>query len=367
MARSDDRETPRGTEMTLREALDRTLLLMRDHLDTRVPDAALIDALTSVEIVLVGDRDNLTTPEGQTALVAAAILCARSGARCYLVIPDVPLSGPQPPLKGRDLATALFDLGADLLPGGVFYEGPPDHVADVAVIIGDSAWPGRAAHTWHLSGTPWAGSIAPQGARWSARGSPFGASVAGALVGGEAFKIAMRRLRSWAASMPLFDQYFAPTVRAELSLAPISTPTLAPRVERFDFIGGGAITHATLFALARVPGLSATGRVIEPGVADAPDLNRYMLLRRSAIDVPKVESLASVDFENLKVSAVRARFDDETVRTIGPLAADVLVGVDDIPSRWAVQRARPGWLGVGASSHYSAQISFHSPGLPCAI
>ena len=40
-----------------------------------------------------------------------------------------------------------------------------------------------------------------------------------------------------------------------------------------------------------------------------------------------------------------------------------LVGVDDIPSRWSVQRAKPKWLGIGATTHWSAMASFHVPDL----
>jgi hypothetical protein len=353
--------------MTLREALDRTLLLMRDDLRADAPDGTLLDALESTEVVLVADRYNLASSDGQTALVAAAILCARSGARCYLEIPNVPRVGAQPPLRGDDLAPGLFDLGADLLPGAALHDGRPAHAVDVAVVIGDSPWRGRAAQTWCLSGNAWTGAIAPHGTRWRATGSPFGALASAGLAGGEAFKIALRRLRGWAANASSFDEHFTPTTTAQLPLAPAGTPVPTPRVERFDLVGGGAITHAALFALARVPALSATARVIEPGVADAPDLNRYALLRRSVIGVPKVASLGAIDLGGVQVEGVPDRFDDETARNICPLAPDVLVGVDDIPSRWAVQRARPTWLGVGATTHYSALISFHAPGLPCAI
>jgi hypothetical protein len=51
---------------------------------------------------------------------------------------------------------------------------------------------------------------------------------------------------------------------------------------------------------------------------------------------------------------------------IEPLAPSVVVGVDDIPTRWAVQRAAPDWLVVGATTHWSAMASVHEPGLACA-
>ena len=48
------------------------------------------------------------------------------------------------------------------------------------------------------------------------------------------------------------------------------------------------------------------------------------------------------------------------------LAARVVVGVDHIPSRWAVQDAGPEWLGIGATSHYELQVTEHPLGWPCA-
>ena len=43
----------------------------------------------------------------------------------------------------------------------------------------------------------------------------------------------------------------------------------------------------------------------------------------------------------LELDLVVARFDREHEATIGSLRDRVLVGVDDIPSRWAVQAAEP--------------------------
>ena len=47
-------------------------------------------------------------------------------------------------------------------------------------------------------------------------------------------------------------------------------------------------------------------------------------------------------------------------------APSVLVGADDIPTRWEVQNQRPRWLGIGATSHWAAMASYHEPGLACA-
>jgi len=349
------------------DALDRTLLLMRDDLRDSVSNSELLTALTSVEVALVADRPNVNVPEGQHALIAAAALCGRSGARCYLDVPDVPLQGVQAPLRGDRLAEGLFDLGSDLIPDIPFQDGAPAHEVDVAVVIGDSRWRGRARLVLRLSGGPWVGCIGATGERWKGAGSPLGALAAAGLAAGEPFKAAMRRFRASAAEPRIFDQYFAPVLSALVELAPAGTPPPTPHVDRFDFVSGGAICHATLYTLARVPELSASVRVIEPKTSDCPDLNRYALLRRSRLGTGKADDLASLQLGGLKVTGVPLRYDDSNSEVIGTLAPFVLVGVDDIPSRWTVQRARPVWLGVGATSHYSAMASFHSAGLACAV
>lgn len=44
----------------------------------------------------------------------------------------------------------------------------------------------------------------------------------------------------------------------------------------------------------------------------------------------------------------------------------MLVGVDDIPTRWNLQAERPRLLVIGATTHWSVMASFHREGLPCA-
>ena len=89
----------------LREALDRTLLLMRGELVAETPDAALIEALTATQIALVADEHTLTSLSAQTAFATIAMLCARSGHRVYLLAPDIPLAGRQSPAYRKSLGT----------------------------------------------------------------------------------------------------------------------------------------------------------------------------------------------------------------------------------------------------------------------
>jgi hypothetical protein len=192
----------------------------------------------------------------------------------------------------------------------------------------------------------------------------MGALAAAGLVAGEVFKTSMRRLKFGAHNRGFFNQMFAPVSEASVRLAPANTPT--PRAfGEFDCISGGAITHALLFALSRFR-IAGDVRVIEPDVNDITNLNRYALLRLSRIGVPKALDLAAMPLGELRVTGITERYDNAFSSKHGYLRSHVLVGVDHIPTRWAVQDASPEWMGIGASSHYSAMASYHTATTPCA-
>lgn len=350
----------------LREALDRTLLLMRDDLVEGIEDFKVMDALTCTRVVLVGDARNLSSHAAQTAYITAALLMARSGHRVYLAAPDVPLIGAQPPLKGDRLVTALLDVGSDLLPTIGFSVYAPRSELALEVLFGDSQPRYRARRTVTVNAGAWSAHLGSAEFRriWMEHDWPFGALAAGALAAVEAFKAAMHQLRCFAKDEVLFDALFAFTDQACVELARESSPKVAT-LGNLDFVSGGAITNASLYALARLPGITGFGRIVEPETGDLSNLNRYSLMRRSAVNQDKAAVLAALMSPNLKLESVPLRFEGKQSR-IGNFAPLVLVGVDDIPTRWEVQARRPHWLGVGATTHWAAMASFHQDGLGCA-
>jgi hypothetical protein len=132
----------------------------------------------------------------------------------------------------------------------------------------------------------------------------------------------------------------------------------------FDVISGGAITNGLLYALSRIPKVRGLARVIDPDITDPTNLNRYMLLFADHLARRKMNQLTDLDLGGLSVEPCLLRF--EGPHTLGALSNRVLVGVDHIPTRWYVQRTAPAWVGVGATSHWSAMASFHLPGSACA-
>ena len=99
--------------------------------------------------------------------------------------------------------------------------------------------------------------------------------------------------------------------------------------------------------------------------SDETNLNRYALLRRSDVPASKIGQLeqtaGSGSLGGIYVSGSAVRYDAATVNLFYPLAPRVLVGTDDISTRWLVQRQWPKWLGVGATTHFDAMASAHRP------
>lgn len=252
------------------------------------------------------------------------------------------------------------------MPGIEYQAAVPEHEIDAVVFFEDTEWTGRARSVVHAGATEWRGWISAdvERCRWPTNGWPIGALAAADLIAGEAFKISMRKVRRFALHLGMFDALFSRVKSAFFALAPDGTPT-SSELGALDLISGGAIAQAALFTFARIPGATAGVRVIEPDISEISNLNRNTLLRRSRLGLPKAQDLAEQPLGSIMVTPVQARYEGASRNDVD-LQPLVLVGVDHIPTRWAVQRARPEWLAVGATSHFMAMSSFHISDLPCA-
>ncbi|MCR4347872.1 MAG: ThiF family adenylyltransferase [Sulfuricaulis sp.] len=346
--------------MTAKKALDRTIRLIRDAVTDDISDDAIVKRLQSFRVRFIADEANLRTHAGQTALVTLVSLVVRMGIQVDLDIPEVEIIGPQPPLRGKHLRAALVDFGADGVPGtAVTRDG---HLAcGLVFVLGDTPTE-LDPNFWRVTGSAWAGHIARgifTGERWGTDW-PIGGMVAAVLAASEVFKTVVRTMPL----RPVWDEYLAPCDFATWDFEGDGLILPENKSVKIDVISAGAITQATLYALFRLP-IKLAIRIFDDDDAELSNINRQMLFRRS-------DSGAKVDIATLSAptlfvcTPILERFSMATSAQHLPLAPHVLVGVDDIPSRWEVQRATQGWVGIGATTHFEASISSHEAQQPCA-
>lgn len=342
------------------DALNRTLLLMGTALNPTCTLETRLQALTATRVVIRADPAALQTASGQSALVTAATLMARSGHEVWIDAEETTVLGPQPPLLGSALLGGLVDLGRDLLPDCEIHRGAPQGRVDLAVLIGARTWVGDAGQIIAMNaGDGWA-TLASEPTPWAGDQRPLGGMAAGAMAAAEAFKSAMRRLRGHAPSPIHFDADFAPAEPCKIVLAS-DGPGYQGQLPQADLVSGGAIGNAVAFVLLRMPGLEGSLGVLDNDRSDLTNLNRNALLRRSNAGQLKVDDLAGQATGLVRLPPRPVRFEPGL-----PLASTVLIGVDDIPSRWAAQATEPQWMAVGATAGFSVQVSEHRPGEPCA-
>lgn len=356
--------------MSMREALGRTLLLARDQdlIGKNTPtDDQLIDAFRNTTVLLVADEANLSVPPGQHAFVAFFNLVARLGVSLRLAMPEIPILGFQPPVRGNWLQAGLIALGNDLIPGCTVQVSDPTIPVNLVVILGDTPWKGKADFAIRLAGDDWSGQTIPANGlskRWEG-GFPVGALIAAGIAAPEVFKLVIRNLGQ-KLPYPMGDDFLIPVENARICVAPLNTPLGPYHLGAFDCVSGGAIIHAALFSLLHLPDITADVRVIEPERLDLSNLNRYQLGCRSECGEQKITALSKWSRTGFHINGLAEAFSVKSRDSILPFAPCVLVGTDDIPARWAVQREQPSWLGVGATSHFLTVTSSHMQGLPCA-
>jgi hypothetical protein len=354
---------------TDRQVLDKTILLLRDDVRDETPDDELLQALMGTTLVISVDEETLLCPRVQLCVLTTAMLALRSGARVQVAASDCALAAgvaAVPLFRGTTLAEALADLGECIIPGGRVALWEPQGGADLVVVLGDGpdAFSGvRILRGW---ADGWEARLEEAVDRVSrALGNdcnPFGWLALAALIAAELHKAVLLRLLPHARNETALRGRAEPGVDQGVILAPASI-RLSVDLGEFDLVSGGAITGAVLYCLAAIPGAKGAGRVIEPETFDGTNLNRYAALRSEMVDRPKAAELARQFTRLLGRGFLPQRFGEASAIDLAPR---VMVGVDHIPSRWAVQAANPKWLGIGATSHYELQVTEHPIGAPCA-
>jgi hypothetical protein len=349
------------------EALARTtLLLNREQFDGQASEPAIADGLLATTVRLHANQANLVTRAGQAALITAFALIARMGIGVELAIADVEVLDLVAPLRRPTLGDALVDLGSDLVPGTTVRTGRGE--VDLTIAVGDTPCRDEPALRVYADELSCAIVDGSQPASRIAADWPLGAFAGATAVAPIVLEAALPRIEAATGLQRTTKPRPSPGPPVALDWRELfpGLPTSASRAGRLDLVSGGAITNAVLFVLLRLPGLSATARVIEAQDADLSNVNRYMLLRTSHQGIAKTRQLEAASSKAIHISGVRELFTKETRRDLAPLAERVLVGVDDVEARWWVQQEWPQWLCVAATQATIAETTTHSPGGPCA-
>lgn len=343
------------------EELDRMVLLCRDYVADEVTDSEICYSFKTTRILCVSDVRNLSSHAGQTALITLVSLISRMGMQVALDIPQTAILFPQPPFLGTDLKTALIRASSKLVSCATI--SPALHIdCDLVFVLGDTKFAFGKGQCWRLIGTEWSGETAtleataatPWATQW-----PVGAMVSAVLGAAEAFKFAIRRLSLRSQGDQVFFD-ISPSCNWTFGEGSIGDGTLS--IGPVDIISAGAISQAAIYALTRFPGLELCGRIFDDDLTSRSNLNRNMLSLTGDINAAKAK-VAAHRCGEFRIEPIFSRFTEET---LGQLATRVLVGVDDIPSRWEVQRRCPEWLAVSGTSHFNVSSSSHKPGQACA-
>jgi hypothetical protein len=348
------------------EALARTTLLLNHELfNGEADEGKIADALFGSTVRLTIDVANLESRAGEAAFVTSFILVARLGIGVEFAAPDAQLIDPVAPLRAQTLLNALLDLGGDLVPGARvrITEGNVDE----EFVFGDCD--GTGANPVRVGVTDFAVALTRGEPLASSNGElPFGGFAAAAAVAAAALEATVPRIET-AVGRPAKTPRpsAAPPFTVDLlEIFPQLANGINAQIGDVDVISGGAITHALLYCLLRVPELSANLRVVEEQYAELSNVNRYALLRASDDGKLKTTHLEESAGRRISVSGVPCLFTKETLECLRPLSDRVLVGVDDVEARWWVQEESPGWLCIGATGSHLAQLTTHVPGGPCA-
>jgi hypothetical protein len=350
--------------MSALDELDRTILLCRDYVVEGLADEDICRAFQSLQVLCVSDLRNVSSHSGQTALVTLLSLLGRMGMQVGLDIPEVALLSPQPPLSGSYLCQALTASSGTLVTSAAV-RCDSEFSPDLVFVLGDTRIDhGGHALSWRLSGNDWHGVLAMERTgelhAWTAEW-PVGSMVSAALAANEAFKFVMRHL-------PLRDRsheiFFEPSRLCSWSFESVPVTQEGVHLGQVDVISAGAISQAALYALMRFPRIEMWGSIFDDDLTGTSNLNRNMLTLATDVGSLKVQVVAERCAAKLQLEPVAERFAGKSLNR--KLAPRVLVGVDDIPSRWEVQFHAPGWVAVSGTSHFNVSSSAHSPGAPCS-
>ncbi|MGH2381715.1 MAG: hypothetical protein ACRDG7_10910 [Candidatus Limnocylindria bacterium] len=328
-----------------REALDRSLLLFADLLDTTVSADQLDEHLAGFRVrITAAEADRVT----QTAVTTIAALLVRSGMPVVVDMPDRPTLTPL--LRGGPFLASLDTHLRQAMPGASLES---DGRADLTIALGSVSVAGGDA-VWIGAG-PTAARCTSTVTAWRP-GGELEAIAGAALAATEAHKAALRPLPARHRTAQRLLQSSSSTYEVGIGMS------VAPDVGPLTMVSAGAITNAALWTLIAIPNMSGHIRVWDSDRVALSNLNRCLLFGLMSINEPKVDALRGWSRRPLFIEPIPKNFRrGDRVETMA------LVGADRVGARHDVQLARPPLLVVGATEGAGVVlVSEHGAGDPCA-
>jgi proteasome lid subunit RPN8/RPN11 len=342
---------------------DRTKLLIR-HLN--FPAQSILSKLKERRIAIVVDEELLFTHRGQHMLTASVNLLAR----CCINI-DVFLSEDRvtpiidAPFLHDNLADDLTKLVLGINPDLSFRINPKFHAKyDVALIIGKSTF-AKAEYNIFIDALGWLSYVGGRESEHFSGDSenPIGPLISASRGSAEVFKALLNKVTG--------RRYkpCSPTIFSALNYK-INQPTWdnppLPRVSLNDvlLVGAGAIGNCVAYCLTSLPSASGNLTVIDPERVETTNLNRYVLATITNLRAYKANLIKKRLKEKFDVKSFLRVYQKYPHRREHDL---VVVGVDNVKTRWDVQLDFPRVILNGGMYADSFTISRHDDFLnkPC--
>lgn len=292
---------------------------------------------TEKRVLLCGETDVLSTPNGREAFRTALLLLVR-------ICENVSISLPR---SCEQLRADVFETIQEYFPAHApRLSDQSDNLVDFDAIlsIGREA---RADLPWTvINSDGWIARVSSCGKKLELganRANAIGAIGAACLGVGEVFKrlIALKRSRGIFPDAVAFSFW---TYREELH---DEGPDIAALNIDVMLIGCGAIGSGTAYILSRLP-ISGRAVAVDPQTYRSENFGTSIILRETDYDKPKVEVVIELLGGKLKteplpvdIAALKPKFD-------GQLPDIILAGLDEVDPRHQVQQLWPSLVIDGA-------------------
>lgn len=341
-------------------ALSRTARFVNAELLGMGADEAVIsNTLWGSTVRIIADRSSAASGQGQLLIATLVNLVVRMGPAVSLGFPDLALVKPLPLVEIGGLKGATTAMANEVMPEPRALSAIG--VADVCVVLG--AVDTRRDAIW-VSVDDWSATVSSDPIRPGLSGRHPWGPMAGAALAAAAV---LRRLLPKIAAVCGVDFTDVPASYATVDLRELLTEPIPSATEvqlpPLDFVSGGAITNASIYAL-RAAEARLEARVFDDDFTEESNLNRNVMTTIAHVGSLKVAALESQAREFL-VTPVAYKIKTETRSQTGPLQDFVLVGADDVRARWDVQNLAPRFLAVGATQGQFVMVSTHTTSTSC--